>query len=148
LKDVKPPSDAKDIRPSVLAIHQGAGISKKSKNGRKAVMSARAARRKEKDMNRAEAFMDRKEKKVEKSKRRSRNIQDRSKAWEVMNKTALLELQAVESDDEGPVNGKLAKPVSQDIESKDPEVSEDAMATEEMVDAAPIPLPEPDDEDL
>lgn len=40
-------------------------------------------------MDRAEAVMDRTEKKVEKSKGRARNIQDRSKAWDDLNKQVL-----------------------------------------------------------
>ena len=88
LKDVKPP-ETKTQRPSVLAIHQGAGISKKSKNGRKAVLSAKAKRRQEKGMDRAEAVMDKKEKKVEKSKGKARTVQERAKAWDELNKKML-----------------------------------------------------------
>ncbi|PMD59268.1 uncharacterized protein K444DRAFT_481814, partial [Hyaloscypha bicolor E] len=88
LKDVKPP-ETKTQRPSVLAIHQGAGISKKSKNGRKAVLSAKAKKRQEKGMDRAEAVMDKKEKKVEKSKGKARTVQERAKAWDELNKRML-----------------------------------------------------------
>jgi hypothetical protein len=88
LKDVKPP-ETKTQRPSVLAIHQGAGISKKSKNGRKAVLSAKAKKRQEKGMDRAEAVMDKKEKKVEKSKGKARTVQERAKAWDELNKKML-----------------------------------------------------------
>ena len=144
---MKPPSDAKDIRPSVLAIHQGAGISKKSKNGRKSVISAKAARRKEKGMDRAEAFMDRKEKKVEKSKGRARNVQDRSKAWEVQNKT-LLELRAAQELEEAEAGDNMEEVVSQDNEQEDKAMSGDAIATEDMVDAAQVTLPDPDEEEL
>lgn len=148
LKDVKPPSDAKEIRPSVLAIHQGAGISKKSKNGRKSVMSARAARRKEKGMDRAEAFMDRKEKKVEKSKGRARNVQDRSKAWELQNKV-LTELGAGESDEEVSTNDKTKETTSRATKKKkEGEASGDLTNNEEMIDAASLPLPDQDDEIL
>jgi hypothetical protein len=153
LKDVKPPTDTRDIRPSVLAIHQGAGISKKSKHGRKSVVSARAARRKEKGMDRAEAFMDKTEKKVEKSKGRSRNVQDRSKAWEVQNK-AIIELYAAESEEEAKQGGlklvddEMEAALSEAIEPKDVEDSGEAVSTGEMTDAPPIPLPGSDDEDL
>ncbi|KAF4626203.1 hypothetical protein G7Y89_g11958 [Cudoniella acicularis] len=89
LKEAKPPVDSKSIRPSVLAVHQGAGVSKKSKNGRKSVLSAKARKRQEKGLDRAETVMDKKEKKVEKSKGRARTVQERSKAWEELNKKML-----------------------------------------------------------
>ncbi|KAH8811926.1 Alb1-domain-containing protein [Xylogone sp. PMI_703] len=84
LKDVKPPVEAKTYRPSVLAVHQNAGISKKKKNGR--TMSAKARRRQEKGLDRAEAIMDRTEKKIERSKGKVRTIQERAKGWEELNK--------------------------------------------------------------
>lgn len=70
----------------MLAVHQGAGVSKKSKNGRKAVLSAKAKRRQEKGSDRAEAVMDKKEIKIEKSRGKARNVQERAKAWEELNK--------------------------------------------------------------
>jgi hypothetical protein len=66
-------------------------VVKKSKNGRKAVLSAKARRRQEKGFDRAEAFIDKKEKKVEKSKGRARTVQERSKAWEDLNKKMLAQ---------------------------------------------------------
>jgi hypothetical protein len=90
LKNVKAP-EATEYRPSVLAIHQGAGVNKKSKSGRKAVLSAKAKRRQEKGMDRAEAVMDIKAAKIEKSKGRARNVQERSKAWEELNKKILAQ---------------------------------------------------------
>ena len=91
LKDIKPPAKPKSQRPSILAVHQGAGVTKKSKNGRKTVLSARAKRRQEKGLDRAEAVMDKKEKRVEKSKDRARTVQDRAKAWEDLNKKMLAQ---------------------------------------------------------
>ncbi|RDW88616.1 hypothetical protein BP6252_00648 [Coleophoma cylindrospora] len=85
LKEIKAPEETKN-RPSVLAVHQGAGVSKKSKNGRKAVLSAKAKRRQEKGLDRAEAVMDKKEIKIEKSRGKARNVQERAKAWEELNK--------------------------------------------------------------
>jgi hypothetical protein len=76
LKNVKPPTESKSHRPSVLAVHQGAGVSKKSKNGRKSVLSAKAKRRQEKGLDRAEAVMDKKEKKVEKSKGKANSARE------------------------------------------------------------------------
>lgn len=90
LKEIKAPHNIEN-RPSVLAIHQGAGVSKKSKNGRKAVLSAKAKRRQEKGMDRAEALMDQKSTRIEKSKNRARNVQERAKAWEELNKKIMAE---------------------------------------------------------
>ncbi|KFY45466.1 hypothetical protein V494_00930 [Pseudogymnoascus sp. VKM F-4513 (FW-928)] len=87
LKDAKPPSETKT--PAVLGIHHGAGITKKSKNGRKAVLSAKAKRRQEISMDRAEAAMDKKSTKIEKSKDRARTIQSRSKTWDEQNRRML-----------------------------------------------------------
>ncbi|CAG8972079.1 hypothetical protein HYALB_00004945 [Hymenoscyphus albidus] len=142
LKDVKPPTDARDIRPSVLAIHQGAGISKKNKNGRKSVLSAKAARRKEKGMDRAEAFMDRKSIKVEKSKGRARNIQERSKAWEEQNKK-ILEQQAKEEAERIEAAERLQKEKDEWIDEAEMEDVEESTEVAEN-----IPLPEGDDEIL
>ena len=59
---------------------------KKSKNGRKSVLSSKAKRRHERGMDRAEAVMDKKEKKVERSRGRARTVQERSKAWDELNR--------------------------------------------------------------
>lgn len=91
MKNVKPPPESTNHRPSVLAVHQGSGVTKKSKHGRKSVLSARAKRRQEKGLDRAEAVMDKKEKKIEVSKGRARTGQERSKAWEDLNRKMLAE---------------------------------------------------------
>lgn len=91
MKNVKPPPESTNHRPSVLAVHQGSGVTKKSKHGRKSVLSARAKRRQEKGLDRAEAVMDKKEKKIEVSKGRARTGQERSKAWEELNRKMLAE---------------------------------------------------------
>lgn len=97
LKDVKPPSrTAASARPSVLAVHQSAGVQKKSKNNRKSQMSARARRRHEKGLEMAEAILERTSRKVEKSVGRGRNVKERSKAWDAINKAAEDEAQLVE----------------------------------------------------
>lgn len=135
LKNVQPPTESKSHRPSVLAVHQSAGVSKKAKNGRKAVLSAKAKRRQERDMDRAEAVMDRTEKKLLKSKVRARSVQDRAKAWEELNKSVLdaakkqsaLEKENLDEEEDG----------WGDIEV------DDAPAAEAPVPAQSIPLPEP-----
>lgn len=89
LKNVKLPTESSNYRPSILAVHKGAGVVKTSKNGRKTVLSSKAKRRQEKAMDRAEAVMGRTEKKAEKSKGRARTIQERSKAWDELNRKML-----------------------------------------------------------
>jgi len=149
LKDVKPPQTT-EKRPSVLAIHHGAGISKKSKNGRKAVLSAKAKRRQEKGMDRAEAVMDKKETKVEKSKGRARTVQERSKAWEDLNKKMLAkkardEALALEKenwvDEEDKVEGM------EDVEVDDTAAA-DAMVAEATPVTVPLPDPAEDEEEI
>lgn len=72
-----------DHRPSVLSIHQGAGVSKKTKKGRN--LSTKARRRQEKDQDRAAAIAERTEKKTAKSKGQARTIESRRKAWDDIN---------------------------------------------------------------
>lgn len=50
-------------------------------------MSAKAKRRQEKGADRAEAFMEKTEIKVMKSKGKSRTVQERAKTWDDVNKT-------------------------------------------------------------
>ncbi|TVY47849.1 hypothetical protein LOCC1_G002947 [Lachnellula occidentalis] len=142
LKDLKPPEDAKTSRPSVLAVHQGAGVSKKSKNGRKSVPSSKARKRQEKGLDRAEAFMDKKELKVEKSKDSARTLQERSKAWEELNKKILAKKEAEEAE-------RLEKE-TEDWVDEDEMVDEEVVAEKEMDDDVPesIPLPEEDEDEI
>ena len=137
LKNVQPPTESKSHRPSVLAVHQSAGVSKKAKNGRKSVLSAKAKRRQERGMDRAEVVMDRTEKKVQKSKVRARSVQDRAKAWEELNKSVLdaaRKQSALEKENLDEEEGEVG--------SGDVEVG-DAPAMEAPVAAQSIPLPEP-----
>ncbi|KAF5644539.1 hypothetical protein F52700_2540 [Fusarium sp. NRRL 52700] len=98
LKEVKPPRDATQ-RPSVLAAHHSAGITKKAKRGRKEKMSAKARKRHEKGLEMAAAVVERTKNKVEKSKGRGRNIQQRAKNWDEINRAA-EESDSAESDAE------------------------------------------------
>lgn len=86
LKDAKPPAESLNFRPSILAIHQGAGVTKKLKHGRKSALSSKAKRRQEKGLDRAEAVMDKNEKKVERSRGKARTVQERSRAWDELNR--------------------------------------------------------------
>ncbi|KAI0911202.1 Alb1-domain-containing protein [Ustulina deusta] len=88
LKDVQPPPQSVDHRPSVLAIHHGAGVSKKQKKGR--AMSTKARKRHEKAQDRAAAIMERTEKRAVLSKGQSRKTQGRRKLWEEINQNMPL----------------------------------------------------------
>ncbi len=135
LKDLKPPVATKNQRASVLAIHQGAGISKKSKNGRKSVLSSKAKRRQEKGLDRAEAVIDKKEIKIEKSKDRARTVQERARNWEELNKKIL----AQKAKEEAEALEKEAE--------KDNEAGEDAEEMEEDVQLGDAPTAESKDMD-
>ncbi len=81
-----------DFRPSILGIHQAAGVTKKTKRlGRKAVPSAKARRRQERGLDRAAAVIERTAQKMQRSKTQSRAIQERSKAWTEINSRIVQE---------------------------------------------------------
>jgi hypothetical protein len=104
-------------------VHAGAGISKKSKQGRKANLSAKAKRRQESAMDRAEAVMDKKEIKVAKSKDRARTIQGRSKAWEDLNRKMLAKKEM-----------EAALALEQELEQQD-WIDEDEESVDEKIEA-------------
>jgi len=119
LKEVQPPAESKSNRPSILAAHQGAGVTKRSKNGRKSVLSAKAKRRHEKGLDRAEAVMDKKVTRVEKSRGRARTVQERAKAWEEQNKKiaekkAREEAEALEKEND--TGSDLDEDMHEDVE--------------------------------
>jgi hypothetical protein len=97
VKELKPARDP-ILRPSVLAARESSGVSKKKSQGRK--MSARARRRHERGMQMAEAVLERTSTKVEKSKGRGRAVQDRAKAWELINKKAAEEEQREKEEED------------------------------------------------
>ncbi|KAF6819150.1 hypothetical protein CSOJ01_01535 [Colletotrichum sojae] len=147
LKEVKPPKETADHRPSVLAAQHNSGVSKKTKN-RKSQLSAKAKRRQEKGMDRAEAIMDRTATKIEKSKNHSRSIQARSKGWENINK----DIPALKKfPDEEDLEREERKERKQITAGKDWETDEEMDGAEE--DAAPVSnaaqasLPQTDDFD-
>lgn len=84
-----------DVRPSVLAVHHAAGVSKKSKPPRKSRMSSKMRRRHEKGLEMAEAVTERTGKKIERSISRAQAVQKRSRAWDDVNK----DVQAQEAAD-------------------------------------------------
>jgi Alb1 len=139
LKDIKPPQRDAPLRPSVLAVQRSAGVTKKTKGGRKSQLSAKARKRQERGLQMAEAVMERTSKKVEKSKGRGKNIVERSQAWEKINKEAEAAERAMDdqSDDEHEdveVDDSAAKTVDDDanmgtaeaaeVGSKDPQKSD------------------------
>lgn len=85
LKEVQPPPSDVNSRPSVLGIHQSAGVSKKARRGRKSVLSTKARRRHERGLERAEEIVDRTALKIQKSKRSAGEIARRKKAWDAVN---------------------------------------------------------------
>ncbi len=91
LKIVKPPAESTSYRPSILSVHQGSGVVKASKNGRKAQLSARARRKQVKGLDRAEAVMDKTALRLEQSKMKALKIQERRKRWEDLNKKMIME---------------------------------------------------------
>ncbi|TGJ82252.1 hypothetical protein E0Z10_g6498 [Xylaria hypoxylon] len=103
LKNIQPPPESADHRPSVLAIHHGAGVSKKQKTSR--AMSSKARKRYEKAQDRAISNMERFEKKVAVSKGQSRAIQGRSKVWEDINDDIPLSNNTVELREKVPGDG-------------------------------------------
>ncbi|PSS00744.1 Alb1-domain-containing protein [Coniella lustricola] len=88
LKAVQAPEESLNQRPSVLGIHQNAGVSKRIKRSRKSVLSSRARKRHERGLERAEEIVDRTANKVAKSKESARNIDSRRKAWDEINASA------------------------------------------------------------
>uniref|UniRef100_A0A0B7JUW0 Ribosome biogenesis protein Alb1 n=1 Tax=Bionectria ochroleuca TaxID=29856 RepID=A0A0B7JUW0_BIOOC len=123
LKDYKPPARASAPRPSVLAIHQSAGIDKKpSKRGRKSQLSSKARRRQERGLQMAEAI-------------------ERSKTWDSINKKALdaKEVQAEDDDEDEP-----EQDASKAVEDKGWETDEDMGGKQD--DAAAESKPETADE--
>ncbi|KAG8409400.1 hypothetical protein J3459_017576 [Metarhizium acridum] len=91
LKDIPLPkrSTSSAPRPSVLAVHRAAGISKRNKPVRKSRMTSKMRKRHEKGLEMAEAVTERTGKKIEKSIGRAKNVQRRSRAWEDINKDAV-----------------------------------------------------------
>jgi len=86
--------------------------------------------------------MDKKEKKVEKSKGRARTVQERSKAWDDLNKKMLAKREREEAE-------RLEKENWEDEEDMVDEV-EEGVAEKDMVDAIPesVPLPEAEEDEI
>ncbi|KAI9718082.1 MAG: hypothetical protein M1812_004340 [Candelaria pacifica] len=83
LKQAKPPPSSSSYRHSVLSAHHDGGISKKSKKVKP--ISRQQRRRQEKGIERAEAVMDKTEKRVVRSIGRQRVVKNRRAAWDELN---------------------------------------------------------------
>ncbi|UNI19488.1 hypothetical protein JDV02_005670 [Purpureocillium takamizusanense] len=76
-------------RPSVLAVHRAAGVSKKtSRPARKSRLTAKMRRRRERGLEMAEAVTERTGLKIEKSIGRARGVQARARGWDDVNARA------------------------------------------------------------
>ncbi|KAI0852172.1 Alb1-domain-containing protein [Daldinia vernicosa] len=138
LKNVKPPAESIDHRPSVLAIHQGAGVSKKTTKSRN--MSSKARRRHEKGQDRAANIMERTERKIAKSKGQARTIQTRRKAWDEINN----QIPANKSESQGEVDNGEDELSELDEEMDDAQLDK---AHDGATSADKVPLQEVEDDD-
>ncbi|KAF7959759.1 hypothetical protein EAE96_001368 [Botrytis aclada] len=146
LKNVKAPAETV-YNSQILSPHQGAGVNKK-KSGRQ--LSSKAKKRQNKGMDRAEAVMDRTSTKIEKSKYRGRNVQERAKTWEALNKKAQEAVQAA-MDKENEVSGEEADADVEDDQSQG-EIEMDGTSVAPVAPAAlqsaPLPTPVEDEEEI
>lgn len=142
LKNVKAPETV--YHPQVLSPAQGAGVSKK-KSGRKTQLSSKAKRRQDKGMDRAEAVMDRTSTKIEKSKYRGRNVQERAKTWEALNKKAQEALQAA-ADKENEISEE--EDVDEDNQSQGEVEMDDISAAPVAAKSTPLPAPIEDEDEI
>lgn len=121
-------------------------MSKKRANvrGSKGKMSAKARRRHERGMQMAEAVLERTSLKLEKSLGRGKNVQDRAKAWELINKRAAEEEQ--KAQEEGRKDGwETDEEADAPEEGKDSESMADAV-DDQLAGAEYIPID--DDQDV
>ncbi|KAI1489316.1 Alb1-domain-containing protein [Biscogniauxia mediterranea] len=147
LKNVQPPPESVDHRPSILAIHHGAGVSKKSKKGRG--MSSKARKRYEKEQDRAVAIMERTQKKVAKSKGQARTIHSRAKAWDEINKqiptTTRKSIEEISDEEEDQEESELDDEMNEAPEAK--QAGGDDAAAAAVTGTVPIPLEIDEDHD-
>ncbi|MCJ1433263.1 hypothetical protein MMC27_002622 [Xylographa pallens] len=122
LKDVKPPSTASASHPSVLSVHNGAGIIKRKGKGKS--LSRQQRLRQEKGMERAETVMDKKEKKVVRNAMKGKAVKERSAAWDELNSK---------------VHNKRTKPKPEEENEEDWEDEE--MQVEEEIDSSIFETP-------
>lgn len=119
-------------------------MTKKSRNGRKSVLSAKAKRRQERGLDRAEAVMDKKEKKIEVSKGRARTVQERAKAWDDLNK----KIAAKKAREEAMEKENWAEEQEGMEDVEDEAIVDEAMAVEVIAQSTPLPEPVEDEEEI
>ncbi|KAF7881901.1 uncharacterized protein EAF02_006589 [Botrytis sinoallii] len=146
LKNVKAPAETV-YNPQILSPHQGAGVSKK-KSGRQ--LSSKAKKRQNKGMDRAEAVMDRTSTKIEKSKYRGRNVQERAKTWEALNKKAQEAVQAAMDKENEVSEGEEDVDVEDDQSQGEIEMDGTSIApiAPAALQSAPLPTPVEDEEEI
>ncbi|TEY73228.1 hypothetical protein BOTCAL_0081g00190 [Botryotinia calthae] len=146
LKNVKAPAETV-YNPQILSPHQGAGVSKK-KGGRQ--LSSKAKKRQNKGMDRAEAVMDRTSTKVEKSKYRGRNVQERAKTWEALNKKAQEAVQAAMDKENEASEEEEDVDVEDDQSQGEIEMDDTsaAPAAPAALQSSPLPTPVEDEEEI
>ncbi|EJP67128.1 hypothetical protein CRV24_001740 [Beauveria bassiana] len=148
LKTAAPPARGKPTeRPSVLAVHHAAGVQKRTSQ-RKARVSAKARRRREKGMEMAEAVLERTSSKVKRSWDRQRTVDKRRQGWDAINKD-VVEEEGEQSEAEGGGEGAVAKKTRTKKENgKRAERDEDeGWETEENAEAKPAQTAVDDDLD-
>lgn len=96
-------------------------------------------------MDRAEAVMDKTEKKVEKSKGRSKTVQERAKNWDELNKKLLAQKAKEEALALEKENWVDEEDDMEDVETGD---AADAKTMTTEAAAQMVPLPEPEEEEL
>ncbi|KAM3547265.1 hypothetical protein MY1884_009640 [Beauveria asiatica] len=137
LKTTAPPARSKPTeRPSVLAVHHAAGVQKRTSQ-RKARVSAKARRRREKGMETAEAVLERTLSKVKRSWDRQRTVDKRRQGWDAINKD-VVEEEEEQSDAEGGGEGVVAKKRTKNENRKGAERDEhDGWETDENEEVKP-----------
>ena len=142
LKDVKLPEVSSHYRPDVFGVQQGSGITKRARKGRKAVLSTKARKRQEKQLDRAEAVMDRTAKKIERSRGQMKNINTRKKNWDDVNKQipGKPTKGAEKLDQDEHERAAVAWETDEEMDGAD-ESTLSAPAAVPVVDAAQVPLP-------
>lgn len=136
---MQPPSTGKPLdRPSVLAVHHSAGVQKKV-GTRKARVSAKARRRREKGMEMAEAVMERHSSKVQRSFVKQRAVDKRRQAWDAINRDVDEDEDEDEDEEMKEDGGKDGKKDKKDNKNKKQKSAEDeGWETDENIEVAEV----------
>ncbi len=141
-----------------MHVHH-AGVSKKSKRGRKAVASYKARRRLDRALDRAAVVVERTARKMQRSKGQARAMHLRKKTWDEINldvagdaaasKTRPRDAEQTAVDDFFDEDTDEDMEEEKDGEKGEAEEEEEAVAAAAMAAAVPavVPLPPPGDDD-